>query len=368
MRTWTRVPIATVGAHNAAVGDGTFTAEDLQDAVRAQGDPAIKTPKTLLGHSYVAAADGSVEVLPRRVVGRTSNLEFDGTTLYGDIHVAAPWLTDDVAATAFASRSIEGRRGHKTANGEYRMVVTGVALLSDEDPACTDLPDLDELWAAEPTAPAVPEPVAAAAPSSDLVACAYSEPPSTPVETHPKAEEATMAESQITPEATEVSTPDTPVEPALAAAPTVEDAPAQVQATETVQEAETAPEAVTVPDGFKLVDADKLAEMDAKIVQFDEFLKKIREDEAAQFADELVAASKIVEDKRDAFAARFLADPDGTRELADMLGVAPKGPQGSLIAASAAPHTPDVDYTDPAVDLPEQYQNQILANRRRRAA
>lgn len=318
--TWKRVPIAAVGNHQTSVGDGGITLADLESAVAAEKDPGVKAARTILGHSFRQDGD-KVRLLDRAVVGRTQNLQVDGDTLYADITV--PPNIDRIAATAFPSRSIEAIRNVTTDTGDYSMVITGLALLSDELPAVETLEDLEDLWARTDSAAPDTERDAPLVAASRLVACA------TPRrDPKPAAPAATPTDPKEGPDMADTQPTDTP-ENDNAPDPEAEDAP---KADEPKAEAPK----VDIPDGFKLVQNDQWDEIQSRLTRFDEFMARQADADANTFADELVAAGKIAPKSKDKIVAQYRDNPDATRSVFEH--VAATVPTGQLSSFSRQPH------------------------------
>ncbi|WP_026912354.1 hypothetical protein [Patulibacter minatonensis] len=330
--TWKRVPIAAVGNHQTSVGDGGITIDDLNDAVAAQGDPAVKTARTILGHSFRQDGD-HIRLLDRAVIGRTQNLQVDGDTLYADITV--PPNIDRIAATAFPSRSIEAIRNVKTDTGDYRMVVTGLALLSDELPAVETLEDLEDLWARNDTAAPSPTADAPLVAASRLVAFSTPSPDddnAAPAVTTPDPLEGpNMADTQPekTPETTDAPENKTDDTTATTDAPKVDEQPK-------ADEPKVDTPDYTPPAGFKLISEDQEADINARLKRFDEFMDRKAQTDAETFASELVAAGKIAPKSKDKVVADYKENPQLTRGIFDH--VAATIPVGQLATFSRQPH------------------------------
>jgi hypothetical protein len=159
-RTVTGVEIATVGMDwPTSAGEGTFTFENLSDAVEAaNNDPHIRTPRGKLGH--LSEVNGELRtVSPFEAIGdaepafgRYVNLSLtnDGAALIGDWIEVPVWLAD-AAPSAFPSRSLEAVRDVTTVGGKkYSMVITAVSCLGTRLPAVTDLDDLERFMVEGP--------------------------------------------------------------------------------------------------------------------------------------------------------------------------------------------------------------------------
>jgi hypothetical protein len=157
LKTVANIPISAVGENwMTAGGPKTVTPEDLQSAVDALADPAIKTPRVKLGHldprftPDTMSPDGDpYDGTP--VLGRFENLQLGdkGMTLYADAVGVPAWFAN-IMPFAYPNRSVEGDWDIKTVTGqEHRFVITAVALLGDEYPAIETLDDLQILFSKE---------------------------------------------------------------------------------------------------------------------------------------------------------------------------------------------------------------------------
>lgn len=136
-------------------GPTTFTAEDLEEAVAAQDDPAIPQPRIWLGHpdderihgvrsAGASAAIGSAEP----AIGKVTNMKLveQGHTIEGDLEGVPIWLAN-IMSSAFPSRSIEGRFNVSTPTGNnWRLVITGLALLGVSFPGVSTLEDIAAMF------------------------------------------------------------------------------------------------------------------------------------------------------------------------------------------------------------------------------
>lgn len=135
------VAIAKVGEWNASSGRWVCTREQLEDAVRAQHDPAFRAPVLKLGHD-----DPRFEGTP--AIGRLQNLRLDasGEVLLADLVGVPTWLAE-ILPSAYPSRSVEALLAVATDEGaNYAMVVTGLALLGVTPPAIESLADIATLY------------------------------------------------------------------------------------------------------------------------------------------------------------------------------------------------------------------------------
>lgn len=140
------VEIALVGEDwPASTGAATFTLEDLESAVEAQADPAIRTPVLKLGH-----VDPRFDGEP--CFGKIVNLrvDYDRQALVGDITGVPAWLGEpneqgqSVLNSAFPDRSLEGYFHYQvTPQGKtHKFALTALALLGVTTPAIQSLADI----------------------------------------------------------------------------------------------------------------------------------------------------------------------------------------------------------------------------------
>lgn len=148
------IPLAEVGEDwHASTGTVSITESDLRSAVAALDDPAVRTPRLKLGHldpRFTPDGDkGIFDGTP--ALGKFVNLRLseDAQAIIGDAAGVPKWLSD-IMPTAYASRSIEGYWGVKTATGHtHDFVLTAVALLGVVPPAIETLDDLPVLYSTE---------------------------------------------------------------------------------------------------------------------------------------------------------------------------------------------------------------------------
>jgi hypothetical protein len=130
--------------YNLASGPKTFTVEDLADAVAAQDDPAVKTPRVKLGHtaSLGLMEDGQ----PAIGTVHDMRLEQGGHTVMGTLKEVPEWLAT-VLPSAYPARSIEGATDVSTNTGNnWQLVITDLALLGVVWPGVTTLEDVQALY------------------------------------------------------------------------------------------------------------------------------------------------------------------------------------------------------------------------------
>jgi hypothetical protein len=144
------VPILEVGEDwVCSTGTFTTTVEDLQSAVAAQDDPAIRTPVIKFGHTDPRfTGDGDFSV------GRICNMRLspDQQTLIGD-YVGVPLWLAKCMSSAYPRRSIEGQWGSTPGviGPDYDgFFLTALALLGASYPAIATLEDIEAFWKGEP--------------------------------------------------------------------------------------------------------------------------------------------------------------------------------------------------------------------------
>lgn len=135
-----------------STGPTTFTPEDLADAVAAVDDPGISNPRIWLGHPDdprihgKRAPGGTPSGEP--AVGKVTNMRLaeEGHLIVGDLEGIPVWL-DNILASAFPSRSIEGNFDVETVTGKkWRLVISGLALLGVVWPGVSTLEDIASLY------------------------------------------------------------------------------------------------------------------------------------------------------------------------------------------------------------------------------
>lgn len=130
--------------YQLASGPATFTVEDLQDAVAAQGDPAIKAPRIKLGHfaNLGLMEDGQPSV------GTVTDmrLEQGDHLIMGTLKSVPEWLSV-ILPSAYPARSIEAAVEATTVTGNsWRLIVTDLALLGVIWPGVSTLEDIQALY------------------------------------------------------------------------------------------------------------------------------------------------------------------------------------------------------------------------------
>jgi hypothetical protein len=149
------VEIASTGTWEASNGTFTFTTKDLQAAIAACDDPAVKEPRLIIGHTDGAIGPG---MSPQEgffgeqpSLGRFTNLRMadNNQTLVGDLMGVPEWLAE-IMPTAYPNRSIEGYWDVVSATGkEHQFVIPRVAILGVNLPAVATLEDLQAMFSEE---------------------------------------------------------------------------------------------------------------------------------------------------------------------------------------------------------------------------
>lgn len=134
-----------------STGPATFTAEDLASAVNAQTDPAVPQPRIWIGHPDDKRIHGERYPGPpsgEPAVGKVTEMRLveDGHCIVGDLTGVPIWL-GNIMASAFPSRSIEGRFNITTPTGHHhRLVISGLALLGVTWPGIMTIEDIPALY------------------------------------------------------------------------------------------------------------------------------------------------------------------------------------------------------------------------------
>jgi len=137
-----------------STGPTTFTPEDLAAAVAAQSDPAVPQPRIWIGHPDDKRIHGERQKgVPsgEPAVGKVTDMRLteDGHCIVGDLTGVPLWLAN-IMASAFPSRSIEGRFNVRTPTGKnHRLVVHGLALLGVTWPGVLTIEDIASLYTKE---------------------------------------------------------------------------------------------------------------------------------------------------------------------------------------------------------------------------
>lgn len=138
-----------------ASGPATFTPKDLEDAVRAQDDPTIQSPRIWLGHYDDERIHGERKTTRtpsgEPAVGKVTNMRLvnNGHDIIGDLEGVPSWLAH-IMSTAYPSRSIEGRFNWETVTGnKYSLVIEELSLLGVIWPGVNTLDDIASLFTAK---------------------------------------------------------------------------------------------------------------------------------------------------------------------------------------------------------------------------
>jgi hypothetical protein len=137
-----------------STGPTTFGPEDLAAAVEAQHDPAIRQPRIWIGHPDDKRIHGErMAGIPsgEPAIGKVTDMRLteDGHCIVGDLTGVPIWFAN-IMASAFPSRSIEGRFNVKTPTGKtHRLVITGLAMLGVTWPGVLTIEDIASLYTEE---------------------------------------------------------------------------------------------------------------------------------------------------------------------------------------------------------------------------
>lgn len=130
--------------YSLASGPRTFTVEDLQDAIAAQDDPAVKVPRIKLGH--IASLGIMEDGQPSIGTVTDMRLEQGDHLIMGTLKSVPEWLSD-ILPSAYPARSIEAATEATTVTGNnWRMIITDLALLGVLWPGVTTLEDIQALY------------------------------------------------------------------------------------------------------------------------------------------------------------------------------------------------------------------------------
>lgn len=141
------VELMHTGSWNLGSGPATFTVDDLAAAVGALDCPAVRRPILKLGHTPDPAPG-------QPAIGFIANMATaeDGRTLVGDYVGMPGWLVDEgadgvsVLTASYPDRSVEGQWNFRCQIGHtHPFVITGVALLGDEQPGIGTIQSLQDL-------------------------------------------------------------------------------------------------------------------------------------------------------------------------------------------------------------------------------
>lgn len=177
------VTIAHTGTYKLSTGERTFTREHFAAAVAAQDDPGLNPPRLDAGHvdprfnsewlapalassgldqptidSVIANMAGWYDGNPALGVVTNLRLTNDGHTIVGDYQGVPAWLDDGVLASAFPSRSLEGRFNVKSSTGRvHAFVIDAVALLGTVLPGISTIDDIKQRYVDAPDGVLPPE-------------------------------------------------------------------------------------------------------------------------------------------------------------------------------------------------------------------
>jgi hypothetical protein len=137
------VELARVGSWPTSTGRWDATAADFEAAVEALACPAVEKPRLWIGHTDQRFTPRSGDGEP--TIGWIENLSAFGESLTGD-YVGIPAWLDQVLASAYPRRSIEGAYGRRCALGHtHPFVIDGVSLLGVTRPGVGVLEPLSDL-------------------------------------------------------------------------------------------------------------------------------------------------------------------------------------------------------------------------------
>lgn len=150
------VELIEVGEWLTSSGPAEFTKAHLQGIMASLGDPFIKEPRLILGHTPSGkwepgpgmGKDGFFGEQP--TIGKFTNLRLieDDTKIIADLVGVPKWLAE-ILPTAYPNRSVEVYYDVQTVKGEYAAVMPRVAALGINLPAVASLEDLQILYSQE---------------------------------------------------------------------------------------------------------------------------------------------------------------------------------------------------------------------------
>jgi hypothetical protein len=147
------VDILAAGTWELSTGRQTFTADDLNAAVRATGCPAVGDPIIKIGHLDDRFKPGPGQD-GEPAIGKVANMRLDasGAKLIGDLAGLPGWLAapneegQSVIGSAFPRRSVEGSYGFTCQIGHtHPFVITALALLGVTPPGVGVLNGLGDI-------------------------------------------------------------------------------------------------------------------------------------------------------------------------------------------------------------------------------
>jgi DNA topoisomerase IB len=135
------VELASEGVWACSTGVWDAKREDFVAAVEALECPAIRRPVLKIGHTDDRFTPGDGEP----AIGWIDNMRVDGAKLIGD-YVGVPGWINEIMASAWPDRSIEGRYNHRCQLGHtHPFVLTGVSLLGVTPPGVGTLKSLQDV-------------------------------------------------------------------------------------------------------------------------------------------------------------------------------------------------------------------------------
>lgn len=154
--TFYNVELIEVGEWLTSTGPAEFTKAHLLAIMASQGDPYVKEPRLILGHTPGGkwepgpgmGKDGFFGEQP--AIGKFVNLRIieDDTKIVADLVGVPGWL-GDILPTAYPNRSVEVYFDVTTTKGQYAAIMPRVAALGINLPAVASLEDLQVLYSEE---------------------------------------------------------------------------------------------------------------------------------------------------------------------------------------------------------------------------
>lgn len=154
--TFYNVELIEVGEWLTSSGPADFTKEHLLSIMASQGDPYVKEPRLILGHTPGGkwepgpgmGKDGFFGEQPS--IGKFVNLRMveDDTKIVADLVGVPGWL-GEILPTAYPNRSVEVYFDVTTTKGQYAAIMPRVAALGINLPAVASLEDLQVLYSEE---------------------------------------------------------------------------------------------------------------------------------------------------------------------------------------------------------------------------
>lgn len=154
--TFYNVELIEVGEWLTSSGPAEFTKAHLLAIMASQGDPYVKEPRLILGHTPGGkwepgpgmGKDGFFGEQP--AIGKFVNLRIveDDTKIVADLVGVPGWL-GDILPTAYPNRSVEVYFDVTTTKGQYAAIMPRVAALGINLPAVASLEDLQVLYSEE---------------------------------------------------------------------------------------------------------------------------------------------------------------------------------------------------------------------------